>query len=405
MFKLLMQMRCHESAANCLRRGTGIDSILATGLNYLSPKHLDMTTQQPFYFRFTMVLLMLALIALFFYFGSDFVVPFALSMLIAILLMPVCNFLQRKGLSRLLAILLALLAAAIFVGGILYFLSSQIASFLNDFDQIKKGINVHLNTLQNWIQQRFGLSFQAQEDMLSNLMASMKDSGQGAIGNTFASVTNVLVIITLLPIYTFLLLYYRQLIRQFLIDVFSNTPKHNVATIMNESKMVVQSYMIGLIIELIIVAVINAVGFLILGIKYAIFLAVFAAILNVLPYIGMLIASIFCMLITLTTSTDIKDPIWVLIVLVVVQFVDNNIIMPNIVGAKVKLNALMTIVGVVIGGLLCGIPGMFLSIPAIAILKIIFDRIEDLKPWGRLLGDENHSATKSKLSRKKGSKA
>ncbi len=92
------------------------------------------------------------------------------------------------------------------------------------------------------------------------------------------------------------------------------------------------------------------------------------------------------MIITLTTSTDIRDPLWVLVVLLVVQFIDNNIIMPKIVGSKVKLNALMTIVGVVVGGLLCGISGMFLSIPAIAILKIIFDRIEDLKPWGTPAG-------------------
>lgn len=363
-----------------------------------------MTQQQPFYFRLTMVLLMLALIALFIYLGSDLVIPFALAMLIAILLMPVCNFLQRKGLSRVLSILLALLIAAIFIGGIIYFLSSQIASFFNDIDQIKKGINVHLHTLQVWAKQNFGLSFREQENMVNNLLSSMKDSGQGAIGNTFASLTNILVIITLLPIYTFLLLYYRQLIRQFLIDVFSNTPREEVATILNESRVVVQSYMVGLIIEFIIVATINAVGFLVLGIKYAIFLAVFAAVLNVLPYIGMLIASIFCMLITLTTSTDISDPIWVLGVLLVVQFIDNNIIMPNIVGAKVKLNTLMTIVGVVVGGLLCGIPGMFLSIPAIAILKIIFDRIEDLKPWGRLLGDEEVGSRSSEVRKAKRSK-
>lgn len=363
-----------------------------------------MTTQQPFYFRFTMVLLMLALIALFIYFGNDLVVPFALSMLIAILLLPLCDFLQRKGLPRVVSILLALLAAAVFAGGILYFLSAQIASFLNDFEQIKKGTNTHLNTLQNWIRQRFGISFREQEDMVNNILASLKDSGQGFIGNTFTSLTNVVVILTLLPIYTFLLLYYRRLIRQFLVEVFSNTPKNHVATILSESKVVVQSYMAGLIIELIIVAVINAVGFLVLGIKYAIFLAVFAAVLNILPYIGMLIASIFCMLITLTTSTDISDPLWVLVVLLVVQFIDNNIIMPKIVGGRVKLNALFSIVGVVIGGMLCGIPGMFLSIPAIAILKIIFDRIESLKPWGKLLGDESDSASGSKRKSHQGKK-
>jgi len=218
------------------------------GVKQLEAKHLSMTQPQPFYFRLTMVLLMLALIALFISFGKALVVPFALAMLIAILLMPVCNWLQRKGLGRVPAVLIALLAAALFIGGVLYFLSAQIASFLNDFDQIKKGINVHVHTVQNWLRQRFGLSFREQEDLVNQLMDSMKDSGQGAIGSTFASIASVVAIATLLPIYTFLLLYYRGLIRQFIIDVFGSTPQKDVAAIMNESRLVVESYMVGLVI-------------------------------------------------------------------------------------------------------------------------------------------------------------
>ena len=359
------------------------------------------TSQQPFYFRLTMVLIMLLAICAIVSLGQDLVIPFALATLVAILLMPVCNFLQKRRVPKVLAIMIALLAAVLFVGGIMYFLSSQVAGFFNDWEQIQKGLNTHLNNLQNWVRQKFGLSLGEQADMINNLKSNMKNSGSGALGGAFDSLKNMLVLITLLPIYTFLLLYYRGLIKQFLIDVFSNTPKKRVAEIIEESRSVIQFYMAGLIIEMIIVAVINAVGFLILGIKYAIFLAVFAAVLNILPYIGMLIASIFCMLITLTTSTNFNDVIWVLVILLAVQFIDNNIIMPNVVGSKVKLNALMTIVGVVVGGLLCGIAGMFLSIPAVAILKVIFDRVDGLQPWGRLLGDEGNPSTKQKLSLKK----
>ena len=146
--------------------------------------------------------------------------------------------------------------------------------------------------------------------------------------------------------------------------------------------------MIGLTIEMAIITAINTIGFLIVGIKYALFLGLLAAILNLIPYVGMLIASIFCMLVTLTSSSNLTDVIWVLVVLSVVQFFDNNIIMPKVVGSKVKINALITIIGVVVGGALCGLSGMFLSIPIIAILKVIFDRVEGLEPWGRILGDE-----------------
>jgi len=155
--------------------------------------------------------------------------------------------------------------------------------------------------------------------------------------------------------------------------------------------------MIGLIIEMGIVAAINSAGFFILGIRYAIFLGVLAAILNMIPYIGMLIASIICMLITLTSSTELTDIFGVLGILTVVQFIDNNIIMPRVVSSKVKINALITILGVLVGGALAGISGMFLSIPAIAILKVIFDRIDNMKPWGMLLGDEITGTRKSKI--------
>jgi predicted PurR-regulated permease PerM len=185
------------------------------------------------------------------------------------------------------------------------------------------------------------------------------------------------------------------MIRRFFVRVFKDEHEARVMEVLRESRSIVQGYMIGLIIEMGIVAAINALGFTILGIQYAVFLGVLAAILNMIPYIGMLIASIFCMLITLTNSTEITDIVGVLVILVVVQFIDNNIIMPKVVSSKVKINALITIVGVLVGGALAGVSGMFLSIPAIAILKVIFDRVDDLKPWGMLLGDEITGLQKS----------
>jgi predicted PurR-regulated permease PerM len=127
---------------------------------------------------------------------------------------------------------------------------------------------------------------------------------------------------------------------------------------------------------------------MLIGIEYAIFLAVLAAILNLVPYIGMLIATLFCMLVTLTSTRQFGHVLWVGVVLTVVQFIDNNFLMPRIVGNKVKINSLITIIGVIIGGALSGISGMFLAIPFIAILKTIFDRVEGLQPWGMLLGDD-----------------
>jgi predicted PurR-regulated permease PerM len=154
--------------------------------------------------------------------------------------------------------------------------------------------------------------------------------------------------------------------------------------------------MIGLLVEMAIVTVLNAIGFFLIGIQYAIFLAVLAAVLNLIPYIGMLIASVICVAVTLTTSDSTSAIVWTGVILIIVQFIDNNFIMPYIVGSKVRINALFSIVGVLIGGLIAGISGMFLSIPVMAIMKAIFDRVDNLQPWGLLLGDPKQEKGKQR---------
>ncbi|MBA4057671.1 MAG: AI-2E family transporter, partial [Marivirga sp.] len=187
--------------------------------------------------------------------------------------------------------------------------------------------------------------------------------------------------------------YYRKTIKSFLIGVFKNGTESKVREVLSESSTIAQQYVTGLMIETTIVFTLNTIGFLILGIKYAIFLALLAALLNLIPYVGMLVANIFCMLVTLVSSDNVRDVLWVGIVLAIVQFIDNNFGMPLIVGNKVRINALVTIVGVLVGGALCGIPGMFLAIPALAVMKVIFDKVPDLQAWGILLGDDTPEET------------
>ncbi len=349
------------------------------------------TTHAPFYFRFTMILFMLGLLCLLIYLGQDIIIPIAFAFLLAILLLPAVNFLEKRT-GRVVAILLSLFLSLIVLAGIFYFLSSQVAGFMEDLPAIKKQLQQHYHTLQTWIRQQFNMSVKEQDKMVDEAAGQMKSSGNGLVGQAVLGIGNILVVLVLLPVYTFLLLYYRKLLSRFAVDIFDQKHEPKVKEVINETKSIVNSYMVGLMIEMAIVATINAVGFLIIGIEYAIFLGVFAAILNLVPYIGMLIATVFCMLITLTTSKDMTDIIWVAVILILVQFIDNNIIMPKVVSSKVKVNALVSIIGVVIGGTLAGVAGMFLSIPAIAFLKTIFERIDDMKPWGMLLGDDEAPA-------------
>jgi predicted PurR-regulated permease PerM len=340
----------------------------------------------PLYLRACLTLLLLFLVGTLLYLARDILVPLAFALLLAVLLLPFNNFLERKKLGRVPSIMITLLLGIVLVVVVVYFLATQIINFANDIPAIKSQFNQHLLSVQTWLSAHFNITKKEQFTLVNNAADNIKNSG--VIGDTVLSVTSIISVIVLLPVYIFLLLYYRDMIYQFFLKVFGKAHTDKVKEVLSESRNIVQGYMAGLMIEMAIVAAINSIGLMLLGIQYAIFLGLLSALLNLIPYIGMLIASVFCALITLSTSNHMTDVVGVVVILTVVQFIDNNIIMPRVVSSKVKINALITILGVLVGGALAGVSGMFLSIPVIAILKVIFDRVESLQAWGMLLGDD-----------------
>lgn len=337
----------------------------------------------PFYIKAPLVLIGLYLS---FYIAAllqDVVVPFAFAGLIAILLNPVYTFLQKKKLNKILAIILTILLAVMVIAGLMFFLSSQIAQFGEMLPQLETKVMSLLREVQTWLTAQFGLSEQKQMSMAKDAVSG----GKAYVGQTLNTLMGLLSFIVLIPLYVFLLLFYKPLILNFIFEVFEEDNADQVAEILQETKGAVQSYIVGLMIETSIVAVLNSTALLILGVKYAILLGVIGAILNLIPYLGGIIAISLPVLMSLITGDSMTTPLLVVGAYVLIQFADNNIIVPRIVSSKVSVNALISIIVVLLGGSLWGVSGMFLSIPFVAVLKIIFDRIEGLKPWGKLLGD------------------
>jgi predicted PurR-regulated permease PerM len=210
----------------------------------------------------------------------------------------------------------------------------------------------------------------------------------GMLGGAASSVTGTLIFIGLLPIYIFLLLFYKNLLLRFVFLWFPHKSQPKVEEVIRETEIIIKSYLIGLLIQITYITILLGGILLVIGIKHAILIGAIFAILNLIPYVGALVGNIIGVLLTLSSSQQLWPIFAVLLTIAFVQFLDNNILMPRIVGSKVKINALATIVGVIIAGALAGVSGMFLSLPVIAVLKIIFDRTENLTQWGVLLGDE-----------------
>ena len=309
--------------------------------------------EYPFYLKSTVILFGIALLALILYTLQDIMVPLAFAMIFAILLNPLYNWFQKHKVPNILSILITLFLATIVLAAILYFLSAQVSTFSETLPLLNEALN----------------------------------SSKAFVGSTLSTVVGTLSILFLLPVYIFLFLFYKTLILNFLFEVFDEKNSKQVSDILKETKSAVQSYMIGLLIETLIIATLNSIALSLLGVKYAILLGVIGALLNLIPYIGGVIAIALPVLIATVTSDGYHTQLGILIAYIIIQFVDNNIIIPRIVSSKVQINALISIITVLLGSALWGVAGMFLSIPFIAILKIIFDRIPELKAWGKLLGD------------------
>jgi predicted PurR-regulated permease PerM len=341
----------------------------------------------PFYQKVCLNLISLTIIAVALIYGGDIVLPILFAILLANLLLPAVRYLSRK-LNQTVSILMPLVLAIVVGLSIIYFLSSQVFHFVDDIPALKGRVDELAHSFQAWVKENTNMTIRKQNQYLGDTLANLKEKAPEIVSKTFISVTGLLLYVVLLPLYTFLILFYRSNIKAFLINVFRNGSEQRVRDVLNESTTIAQQYITGLFIETCLVFTLNTIGFLILGVKYAIFMALLAALLNLIPYVGIITANVLCMFITLVSSDELSSVLWVGIILAVVQFLDNNFGMPMIVGNKVRINALVTIVGIFVGGALCGVPGMFLAIPALALLKVIFDKVPELNPWGLLLGDQ-----------------
>ncbi len=320
--------------------------------------------------------------------GQDIIMPVLLAFFISIVLLPIYRFLRKRKVPESLAIILPILLLAIFLAGIIWFFSSQISNLVSDFPQIKQNVSKHLTSLSSWINSVSGYSTTEQLKIINEQSNSMLSSAGSLLSGAAGSLTTLFLFFGLLPIYIYLILFYKNLLLRFVFMWFEPKDHKELKAGMKETEGIIKSYLLGLLIQITYITILLGGTLMLFGIKHALLIGVVFALLNLIPYVGALIGNVIGVLLTLTSSQELSPIFTVLITIAVVQLLDNNILMPRIVGSKVKINALSAILGVFIAGALAGISGMFMALPTIAVLKIIFDRTDIFKQWGVLLGDE-----------------
>jgi len=346
-------------------------------------------SQRPFYLKLMCVLVSLIALGYLVIQAKEVLSPLIFSCLFSILLLPLASFIEhRLKLPRSAASMISVILMLSAVGLLLYIIGSQLSNLANDWPQFKIQLAETVSNLQQWIEVKFNIDAAKQLNYVHSATTKVMASGTTVVSATVLSLSSILLFLVFTFIYTFFFLLYRRLIMKFLVSVFLEENKVLVHEIIEQVQFIIRKYIIGLLIEMAIVAAVVALAFWALGIKYAFLLGLITGILNIIPYIGIFSALILSSLITFATAAVVSKVILVIVTLVVVHLIDSNILLPIVVGSKVRINALITVLGVIIGEMIWGISGMFLSIPVIAVLKIIFDRVESLQSWGIILGDE-----------------
>lgn len=344
--------------------------------------------QLPITVRRSLELLGLYFLGMIIVVGKGVLTPLLLAFFISIVLLPLYRFFRRKKLPEVLSIALTILLLIVVVASIIWFFTAQVSRLVSDFPQIRENVMIHLNSLSQWINSKTNFSTEKQLALINDQSSKVLDYAGGLLGGAAGSITGIFVFVGLLPLYIFLMLFYRNLLLRFVFLWFPQENHTQVEDVMSQTQIIIKSYLIGLLIQVTYITILLGGILMIIGIKHALLIGAIFAVLNLIPYVGALIGNIIGVLLTLTSSQEVWPIFAVLITIAAVQFLDNNILMPRIVGSKVKINALATIVGVIVGGALAGVAGMFLSLPVIAVLKIVFDRTNSLKQWGVLFGDE-----------------
>lgn len=333
--------------------------------------------------------------------GQHIIVPIIYSIIIAILLSPLVQFFVRKKLNRILAITIALLLVSSLLLLFLFLVGLQLNEFGEAFPKLVDKFYALVNDLVSWCSYTFGVSTEKINTYIKDTKTEMLSNSSSTIGITLSTIGSALVVIVLIPVYVFMILFYEPLLLDFIRRLFYKDNQKEVNEVLSSTKKIIQRYLVALLIEAGIIATLNTVGLLIIGIEYAFVLGIMGAILNIIPYLGGIIAMSIYMVIALVTKDSTFYVLYVWILYSGIQIIDNNFIVPKLVGSKVQINAFIAIIAVMAGGALWGIPGMFLSLPLTAIAKLIFDRVESLKPCGFLLGDTMPKLTIFKIRLKK----
>ncbi|MEY2793811.1 MAG: hypothetical protein RJA76_1803 [Bacteroidota bacterium] len=344
-----------------------------------------MTQKSPFAFRLAAILFSIAILILGMIWLKDILVLLASALVLSLLLLPITAWLERKGLPRAISILIVLVIASLLLIGGVTLLTIQIADIASDWPMYVQKFETYISSIQSFLSKNLNISRKKQMLEVTNQTLNLLKNSGVILGTTFGTMLHVLTNLILIPIFIFFILYYRSFFASFLHQVFPKIEEIEMQNLLRKIGGVVQSYLQGLLLVMLIAGTLNIIGFWWIGVDYFIFFGILTGVFLLIPYVGIWVAAslpVLLCLITLSPNHAIAVVAWV----AAVQFIEANFITPMIIGSKVSMNPMVAMIALLLGETIWGIQGLILALPLAAILKVIFDFVPALNAYGFLLG-------------------
>jgi putative heme transporter len=341
----------------------------------------------PFWLKAPLILIGLCLLVLIMSYGRFILMPLAFAALLSMLLNPVIQRLELWRMGRLMSIVLALSIIIILLAGFITLITIQLIQFSDSLPEIADKLKSTSYDGIHFIERITGITEARLTEYLNNGLETLFETS-GKFLSSFAEATKgTLIFLGLLPIFIFLMLYYKEMYQTFLEKTFVKSRNSDIDIILKRVQRVTQNYLVGVFTVIGIMAVLNTIGLLIIGLDYAIFFAVFASFLAIIPFVGSILGMLPAVIYAFLFGDSLLLTVLVIIVFTAVQLIESSFITPRIIGSKVSINPFVAIVVLLIGGEIWGIAGMILFIPLIGILRVGFSQVQELKPYGYLLGN------------------
>lgn len=334
------------------------------------------------------------LASLILYFGKTLFIPLSFSLLIGFILYPVCKWMETKGINKGIAIVICILGVTLLVGGIIYLLVAQFSEFLQEWQSLRLKLAETVNQLSIFISERFDISLEKQNDFINITLNNSGSQAFSILRNTAYSLSESVFFLLMIPVFSALILFHRQMLSNALYELFPPERKNTIHEILVETIHEYYNFIKGMLVVYLIVGLLNSIGLWIIGVPNPFLFGFIASILTFIPYVGIMISSLLPIAVSWITYNSIWYPLAVIAVFSIVQVLEAYIIFPFAVGSRLKINTLVIIIVVIVGGILWGAAGMILFIPFISIVKLIADRTPSLKTLSVLLGDGEQKKTR-----------